>query len=195
MIKQQTICTVPRMDMNVLMFDRLDMVVYNEFDDRRIAEDSIDRIKARLSTSEYTKNLSYTDEQIAMFINIWNAMPKRPLAPYDSNYMGNVLAQAIPVIWPDIKPLRCSIHPNTAFYELTQEMCATLIAHLDNLYKTNDLIKQMEDYNASMAIDLFDMDEVFAENTEYTMIPDMIATLKRIQKQDFTKKMSYILIS
>ena len=195
MIKQQTICTVSRMDMNVLMFDRLDMVVYNEFDDRRISDDSIDRVKARLSTSEYTKDLPYTDEQIAMFIDMWNAAPKRPLAPYDSNYMGSILAQAIPVIWPNTKPLRCAVHPNSAFYELTPEMCSTLITHLDNLYKTNDLVKQMEDYNSSMAMDLFDVDEVFADSTEYTMIPDMIATLKRIQKQDFTKKMSYILIS
>lgn len=195
-IFHQTLCTVPRLNMNALMFDRMDMVIYNSKDSALInMPDEFESIKNSVVNSEYIQDLNYTDRQIQSFINAWNTADKRPLAPYQDTWIGNIISDALAAVCPELKPLRCPDSPSSLIFELTPEACATLIEYLTKFNEENDIRQQISDFTESVATDLFDIEEVVGNSSEISMIPDMITKLKRVLRSDFNTMMSYFYIS
>lgn len=193
---QQTICTVPRLDMTAIQFDRLDFVAYDFFNVSWIqsAED-LTKFKSKLASSMATQGMEFSDRQIQQFVDAWNAADSRPLAPYGDTWYGTAIKEATDAVLKDIPLMRCPDNAANFFYEITPAVCKQLIDYLTAKQKENNYKDIEAQFNNSITAGLFDFDEVYQDGDELALIGQMIRTLKRIQKSDFNKTMSYIYIS
>lgn len=193
---QQTICTVPRLDMTAIQFDRLDYVAYDLFNTGWIqSEEELTKFKSKLTSFTVTQEMEFSDRQIQQFVDAWNTADARPLAPYGDTWYGSAIKEATDAILKDIPPMRCPDNTSNFFYEITPAICKQLIDYLSAKQKENNYKDVEAQFNNSVSADLFDFDEVYQDGEELVRISQMIRTLKRIQKSDFNKTMSYIYIS